>query len=784
MRDRTCVNIGMTFYGGVSLAVYEAGVAEEFIRFVQFCKEQQRQVNIRVLSGSSAGGLASIMMSAALVNSVDPATHIERMRRIWFDIADLGRLRYPENGNITSFLDNDILETEIQSYLQIKNGSGGLITDDGNLTVLVTGTNMQGFFDAVPVEEDFTAPYRFADKALPTTRHTEVFTFTAQDLRRAAEEQGREERAKIAKAARVTSSFPAAFPPQYIKSPSFPEESRALYADQTNNPLSFWYYDGGVLDNKPLGHAIDYMETNRDDGQWWFFFVDPDPESTAAQHRTWGSDPQNPPDPATTALSVLEMQGSETIYYDLRRIQKINHQVAQIKDLSATLWSALCSGRLAMPGPHEKLLQGLEQNVKNARVYRLLPDFVKCLALLRCRFFKIENALDEARKREIETIQRTVIDSIVPIDARRIVRACRLQIEKGHILHEIGEPQRQDLVAAGFRIDASASMARYEEAARQAAAAQERFRQIAYWVEDDYTGASPVLSDATWQAFAEAWEGKQAVASSKGWIGLKEALQDLQAAYDAVEQEIRKNLPDDGQFASVTCYVRLNEAIHAASGVETREQIKVVKIYHNTEQGCLAGSKLGHFSGFLDRRWRKNDYLMGMRDARELVQGKLRDLFSPQEWVQYRAWRSNQEKNMPKRYRLSPADALPQTEMQFTTLPATTVVADLNAILATFEKLIVKYRAKNGIFKIARALQVPVISKVLRFFLWLVKQATARTTETGHDVSTLAQYRKGFWRSVGFTGIGILIGLVLAFFLPDAVRDFASFVWKHIKMFF
>ena len=289
------INLAMTFYGGVSLAVFEAGVAEEFLRFLQFCKGRKNQhkdlnnldINIRVISGTSAGGLAAVLLSSALVNSKDPSGHIREMRRIWFDVADLSTLRYRRGQKVRSLLNNDVLEDEVIHFLQLKEGKNGLSED---LKILITATNMQGFFDAVPVEHDFTATKEFAERAFSTTRHTEVFVFSEEDIK----DGDRQIKERIAKAARITSTFPVAFPPQFMLSPSFSKENIQWY-EEMDKPLHFWYFDGGVLDNKPLGHAIDHMRSSRHEGDWWYFFVEPKPQGYQRRHPEWATDPDTPP---------------------------------------------------------------------------------------------------------------------------------------------------------------------------------------------------------------------------------------------------------------------------------------------------------------------------------------------------------------------------------------------------------------------------------------------------------------------------------------------------------
>ena len=419
--------------------------------------------------------------------------------------------------------------------------------------------------------------------------------------------------------------------------------------------------------------------------------------------------------------------------------------------------------------PQNDVMTRLEQGAKTARIHRFLPDYLKCTALLRYRFLK---ELSRDRIKSLDMLQKNVTDDIRPFDVRRIIAECRTQITKEKIFIHKTPELMQGLIAKGREIETSPAMSDYELSVKAAGDVQQRFRQIAYWVEDDYDGGNGELGRETWDAFIKAGHD------------LETAMNALKKAYDALEQELRRIIGDGSLFDGISCYVLLNEAIHASSGVETREKINVVKIYHNKEQGSLAGSKLGHFSGFLDRQWRRNDYLMGMLDAREVVQGKMGSLFSQQEWEQYCSSREIQENGIAEQYRLTMKDALKEEDMALGNLPATKVISDVNGVLSTFEKLIAKYAGENAIFRIAKQLRVNLFSKIIRFFLWIVKQATAQPSGNEiRDKNKMSSYWTGLKRYFGFTLFGIFIGLLLSFFLPNAVHDLAIFLWTHIKSF-
>ncbi len=756
------INIGLTFYGGVSLAVYEAGVAEEFLRFIQFCKENKGKyskddkfdINIEVVSGASAGGLAAVLMSAALVNSNDPSEHIQEMRRIWFDVADLSALQYKFGQNVISLLNNDVLEKEIDKFLQIK-GEKGLCDD---LKILITATNMQGFFDAIPIEHDFTDKNVFAEKAFPTFRHTEVFEFTNDEINQACKDEEKEIRKKITKAARITSSFPAAFPPQFVQSPSFHEDTLNWYKQEkgkNNKPLHFWFFDGGVLDNKPLGHAIDYIQSSKKEGDWWYFFVEPRPQDYKPKHPEWGIDPFNPPDPVATIMSVFDARGEETIYYDLKRIQNINHQVMQINKLIEIIYPQI----LKSPDLMGDVIKSLLDSVSTARVHRFLPDYLKCITMIRYR--------TKIREKEIDEFSKLVIENICPLDFRNIIN--EMEIDEKEYIKAISDIKEK--VARNHEF--IEAFKKFDEASEETMKAQLLFRQITFWVESDFKGNESKekgkILDNTWRAFDEAKKE------------LEKSLPILKQRFDELLTVIKGLLNDMKMYREIELFLLLSEAVHSAAGVETREKINVVKIYHDTIKP-LAGAKIANFAGFLDRRWRKNDYKMGIEDAREMLQGKMKNgFFNKPFWDEYAKWRLDSEDGFTDAYRLTKDDILEDAYMQIENLPADKVIFNANGIIKALEKLIGKHQEKT-VYKLLKTVKIHLILPFVRFVLWLIKQATSQPSCNNKSTAFTAT-KKVFAqgkRYFGFLFIGVFLGLLISFFLPDIIRDNVPLIWNKI----
>jgi predicted acylesterase/phospholipase RssA len=771
MDNNKKINIGMTFHGGISLEVYQAGMAEEFIRFLQFCKSRQGKggmpdIDIQVVSGTSAGGLLAILMSATLVNARNPSLHIQEMRRIWFDIADLSMLLYKGDQDACSFLNNTIFETEIKKFLQMKKDDKGLCTD---VTTLITCTNMHGFFDAVIIEHNSANGIGY-EEAIPTIRHSEVFEFAANEIRNSTENNKLLER--IIKTARITSSFPAAFPPQFFQSPSFPDETYKRII-QGEYPLHFWYLDGSMLDNKPLGHAVDYIESSNLKGEWWYFFVEPHPGSNKHLHEEWGLHPENPPDPFATLVTVLEVSEIEKIYYDLRRIQRMNHQAMQVNELISEILNLFRDKYLDTPKKSNPILKKMEESLKTTHVRSFLPDYLKCVAMLHYRFLRKGGLEDERemykKERDIRSKHKAILKNIRPLNPRRIITEYRSQMKNKKKSGDVpkGTNKRRDDKAV---FKNNTVLVKYDKALEDVKNAQLLFRQISFWIEDDYKTNRKTLSEETWREFEYAWKR------------LNEALKSLHEMYKSAESAIQKELFGNKKnlMARVASSVLLDEAIRTAVGMQIREQIKIVSIYHNEDHGSLAGTKIMDFAGLLEYRWRKNDYLIGKMDARGMLKEKMNSgIFASDFWEDYNKWCDERENEIDKKYRLSKNDIIkdPQ-EREIDNLPSGRLIPQINKILKTFGGLIGKYRTKP-FFHQLRIVQANLILLVLRFILWLIRQTTYQSFRRNGErgISTMADFKVSGKRYMGFVFIGIILGIFISFYLPDILREGVRYIY-------
>jgi predicted acylesterase/phospholipase RssA len=89
------VRIGLVLYGGVSLAVYENGVAHELYRAVRgegmyalLAELIDSDIVVDIISGTLAGGVNGVMLAYALANGKDFAPSAD----LWRNDGDIQRL--------------------------------------------------------------------------------------------------------------------------------------------------------------------------------------------------------------------------------------------------------------------------------------------------------------------------------------------------------------------------------------------------------------------------------------------------------------------------------------------------------------------------------------------------------------------------------------------------------------------------------------------------------------------------------------------------------------------
>ena len=340
VRAEVCeTRIALAFFGGVSLAVYESGVAVEFFRLVagdgvyQKLRDQIGPVIVDIISGTSAGGLSASFLGTALING---SSDLDPLMKLWLDKASFDTLLTPSNKkDPRSLLNGDQFLELIKEALQ-KIAGGGIDREPHQryLDLFITATSLEGD----------VKPFDLHGQHIKARSHQRVFHFRYrdQDLRqRNIGEQPcndftPEKQELIAIAARTSASFPVAFEPVAIEREKF----RGISPDLEKDSL---HVDGGILDNKPIRLALDAIFRRRADKQVdrRLFYIEPMPEEISQTDRPW-----NPL--RVLYAAVKDLPSYQSITSALDEIQQRNKEVDEVRQ-TLKYYEALAAKTQAAP---------------------------------------------------------------------------------------------------------------------------------------------------------------------------------------------------------------------------------------------------------------------------------------------------------------------------------------------------------------------------------------------------------------------------------------------------
>ncbi|CAN5675205.1 hypothetical protein BH23DEI1_BH23DEI1_14650 [soil metagenome] len=372
------VRLAVVMYGGISLAIYIHGVAQELLHVTRgtsaapdevltplehVYRRIGRQLGpegawhgepragggvrtavvIDVLSGTSAGGINAIALAKALATGAT----IAPFGPLWIDEGDIETLidDGEEGEPPVALLRGDHMFRVLRRAFDQMDDDGARAAGGAaerheparEVDLFVTATDLAGL----------ATPLRLADGVQTELRHRNVFHLRhARDGAGAHDDFARANNPFLAFAARATSSIPLAFRPVDLegilaRSPN-PEDAEGAYerwkrffpdygrdgADVVARP----FVDGGVLDNKPFGHAIGYL-TSRSGAtsvERKLLYVEPRPEDgdglrpIRERHFT----------AQDSLLAGIVLPGYETIRDDLERVLARNRLIERVATLT------------------------------------------------------------------------------------------------------------------------------------------------------------------------------------------------------------------------------------------------------------------------------------------------------------------------------------------------------------------------------------------------------------------------------------------------------------------
>jgi patatin-related protein len=640
--------------GGVSLAVWEGGVALEIGRLVRGdCAAYNDLLTITgstcrvdVISGTSAGGLNGAFLAMALSHD-KPLT---AARDLWLRQGGFEELlRSPFEKDPPSLLrGNDYFLPRLRdAFVELSTGPTKSI-DELPIRLTMTTTLMSGQENRF--EDDFGT-------LIPDISHKGEFRF----IREGARDDFAEPLApnRLALASRSTASFPFAFEPSFVSMEGGTEGTDMT--GFTNFRQSQYVLDGGVLVGKPFEAAIRDVFALPAERQVRrvMAFVSPDP----AMKRVKPGEPDAPPDLLRVALdSAMRLPRAISISGELSAINEHNQRVAgqqkrrellltsvdapQLEGFASKLfdaywerkgreWADTMAARL--PGEPSRVdVIGANADVRSQVRSELYQAW-----LAEAPNFDItqQGALDEQWSWDVESVQRA---ALVVLDVLK--RALSLTLP--------GDPntaeERDRLRTLRGRVHAQLAILRRVRARRLTLFSQSPPPIIdpAKSTDDDNSLASwAEQSVAQWRSMGDdlprvareiatvlvrAREDLAAAthrAETLGGLGdpartLKDMAQPLVASEESREAEI------DAAFRRLLAVEIVTSVVGGDRALE--QPVQLVQVSANAPNGLdsrelgsekVAGIQLGHFASFYKRSWRANDWMWGRIDgAMKLIQ--------------------------------------------------------------------------------------------------------------------------------------------------------------------
>lgn len=333
------IRFAVVMYGGISLAIYMNGIAQELLSMVRGTSPigpnpdnlsdtaivyrdiadylSQTQNNgafnhrfvVDIISGTSAGGINGICLAKALARGLDD---LKTLENTWLSEGDIDYLlndkksepkKYRPKAPLTSLFNSQRMYGKLlDAFHAMESSAKDERSHIDSMSLFVTATDLKGIQlpillkDGNDMEKLYKHVFPFAFRSDKSCRIRQVNHFSgAFD-------------SMLAFAARCTSSIPPAFEPvsirdikQYLEERSPKDLETWNRQSSENSGKSNWndlffntyvgtnttqylefreFADGGYLDNRPFGHAIQAIHTRETDCpvSRKLLYVDPKPE--------------------------------------------------------------------------------------------------------------------------------------------------------------------------------------------------------------------------------------------------------------------------------------------------------------------------------------------------------------------------------------------------------------------------------------------------------------------------------------------------------------------------
>jgi len=346
----------MMLPGAVSLGAYEGGALAAILVAVQ---EARGELVIDSMATASAGSITGLIACRALLCGADP---VALMSGTWVDMPSLENLKTHDP---ISPLSMDKLATAATKLLDpdegVPDGPSSIYRQDESVTLSMAVTVLGGLTYQLTLLED------------PSTDITPIEAQTYLDWYRVTLDPGAgaENFLAAVNGALASGSTPVGFPPRLMvrDDPATVNAYRSAGIVEPPNNWTMWDSDGGDIDNAPFGRLIDLIEaapTEPGDNRAIVMLQMDSPQVTVGG-QWFDPDPSHVPTWTSTLLRVNHIRQNQSIYEDLRRLEKTNARIGWIKMVGEHLQAGLDHSVSDLsPDQRQQVLQGVAKALSDA----------------------------------------------------------------------------------------------------------------------------------------------------------------------------------------------------------------------------------------------------------------------------------------------------------------------------------------------------------------------------------------------------------------------------------
>lgn len=347
-----CRWIAICSNGAVALGAYEAGVLAQAYAdcFAMNRRSEKPVAQIDAIAGASAGAVTGVVLAQALVSGASPDSLTKRMRDLWIDGLDiralLGDTKNPSRALFDAKAFVDLAPRVLYSDVEISQLCAK-IESVPPVALWVALTNVDGIAYRIPMDRSEVVAGLYADyepvlieNGIPyRASPIETLETSGTEVPGTALRWDHEVLAAVI----ASAAFPLAF------------QSRVLNRDLRNYPSAvrqgptdspetypFNYVDGGVLNNNPIGRAIDaaaYLQKRHlhPNDRRVYLVIEPDPITEEQARKQLerlasGAAPLGMT-PIAEASALVRTYFNSALYQDLATASKVNERIAKLREV-------------------------------------------------------------------------------------------------------------------------------------------------------------------------------------------------------------------------------------------------------------------------------------------------------------------------------------------------------------------------------------------------------------------------------------------------------------------